>query len=121
MAFRSVARVGEIPEGRGLCVEIDGIDVGLFRAEGRIWAMENRCPHAGIPLSEGRLEGAVVTCRAHGWDYDGATEVAFDTSELAVLTEEMRNAGFTRREIEQVMGRNVARILLALLPPGSDG
>lgn len=56
-----------------------------------------------------------------GSDYDGATEVAFDTSELAVLTEEMRNAGFTRREIEQVMGRNVARILLALLPPGSDG
>lgn len=73
MAFRSVARVGEIPEGRGLCVEIDGIDVGLFRAEGRIWAMENRCPHAGIPLSEGRLEGAVVTCRAHGWDYDVRT------------------------------------------------
>ncbi|NNL64614.1 MAG: dipeptidase [Myxococcales bacterium] len=58
---------------------------------------------------------------ALGSDFDGATEVAFDTSELAVLTEQMRQTGFTRREIEQVMGRNVERILLALLPAGSEG
>ena len=73
MAFRVVARVSEIPIGRGLCVQVDGIDVGLFRAEGRIYAMENRCPHQGIPLSEGSLEGAVITCRAHGWDFDVRT------------------------------------------------
>ena len=68
-----VARQQDIPEGRGLCVQIDGIDVGLFRAEGEIYAMENRCPHAGDPLSEGRLDGAVVTCRAHGWRFDVRT------------------------------------------------
>jgi len=32
--------------------------------------MENRCPHAGDPLSEGIVEGSTVMCRAHGWKFD---------------------------------------------------
>jgi nitrite reductase/ring-hydroxylating ferredoxin subunit len=51
-------------------VSIDGIDVGLFRVGDRVFAMENACPHAGDPLSEGALQGSVVTCRAHGWQFD---------------------------------------------------
>lgn len=70
MAFRRVARADDIPTGGGLCVEIDGIDVGLFRVQGDIHAMENRCPHAGDPLSEGVVDGPIVTCRAHGWKFD---------------------------------------------------
>jgi nitrite reductase/ring-hydroxylating ferredoxin subunit len=73
MAFRIVARSDEVPDGRGLCVRADGIDVGLFRAEGRVWAMENRCPHQGMPLSEGLLDGPVVRCPAHGWEFDVRT------------------------------------------------
>ena len=73
MAFRTVARADEIPDGRGLCVVVDGIDVGLFRAEGSIWALENRCPHAGMPLSQGSLDGAIVRCPAHGWEFDVRT------------------------------------------------
>ncbi len=53
---------------------------------------------------------------ALGSDYDGATEVLFDTSELAVLTQTMMDAGFTRQEIRQIMGENVKRFLLENLP-----
>ena len=35
--------------------------------------MENRCPHAGHPLSDGVLEGSVIVCVAHGWDFDVRT------------------------------------------------
>lgn len=73
MAFERVAAVSDLREGRGLCVQIDGIDVGLFRVGDRVYAMENRCPHAGDPLSEGVLEGCVVTCPAHGWQIDVRT------------------------------------------------
>jgi len=73
MSFRRVAAVGDIPEGRGLCVQLDGIDVGLFRVADEIHAMENRCPHAGDPLSEGVLDGAVIVCPSHGWDFDVTT------------------------------------------------
>lgn len=73
MGFERVARLADVPEGRGLCVRLRGIDVGLFRVDGEIHAMENRCPHAGFPLSEGRLRGAVVICSEHGWDFDVRT------------------------------------------------
>lgn len=53
---------------------------------------------------------------ALGSDYDGATSVAFDTSELAVLTFEMLEAGFTQEEIRKVMGDNVAIFLSKRLP-----
>ncbi|MEX0838299.1 MAG: dipeptidase [Parvibaculum sp.] len=51
-----------------------------------------------------------------GSDYDGAVGVDFDTSELAVLTGEMRKANFTEEEIAKVMGGNVVRLLRANLP-----
>ena len=73
MAYQEVARVDDVPQGRGLCVRIDGIDVGLFRVQDEIHAMENRCPHAGDPLSEGMLDGPIVTCATHGWEFDVRT------------------------------------------------
>jgi len=54
---------------------------------------------------------------ALGSDYDGGTTVAFDTSEIAVLTGEMRKAGFSEEEIAGVMGGNVVRLLRRMLPP----
>ena len=51
-----------------------------------------------------------------GSDYDGATTVAFDTSELAVLTERMLDDGFSETEIRKVMGGNVIRLLQERLP-----
>ena len=53
---------------------------------------------------------------ALGSDYDGSTEVQFDTSELAVLTEEMLQAGFSEAEIRAVMGGNMKRFLMNNLP-----
>ena len=53
---------------------------------------------------------------ALGSDYDGATTVAFDTSELAVLTQTMLDEGFTEAEIRAVMGGNVQQFLLEHLP-----
>ncbi len=53
---------------------------------------------------------------ALGSDYDGGTTVEFDTAELAVLTQEMMNAGFTEGEIHKVMGGNTVRLLRSLLP-----
>mgnify|MGYP001823647763 FL=1 len=53
---------------------------------------------------------------ALGSDYDGATTVPFDTSELAILTETMLRTGFSEEEIRKVMGENARRFLLENLP-----
>ncbi|MEQ8612312.1 MAG: dipeptidase [Parvibaculum sp.] len=55
---------------------------------------------------------------ALGSDYDGAVPVAFDTSQLAVLTAEMQKAGFTDEEIAKVMGGNAIRFFREQLPQG---
>ena len=73
MPFEAVARFDEIPPQTGLRVRVGEIDVGLYRVDDRVYAMEDACPHAGFPLSEGRFEDCVITCKAHGWPFDVRT------------------------------------------------
>jgi nitrite reductase/ring-hydroxylating ferredoxin subunit len=42
-------------------------------AEGKAFAMRDACPHRGMPLSYGRLDGEVVECRYHGWRFDACS------------------------------------------------
>ena len=42
-------------------------------AEGKVFAMLDACPHRGMPLSYGRLDGEVVECRYHGWRFDACS------------------------------------------------
>ncbi len=80
MAFERVARLAEFPAGRGLCVRVRGLEIGLYRVGERVYAMANTCPHAGYPLHEGELEDRVVYCAGHGWPYDVETGRAPDAA-----------------------------------------
>jgi len=51
-----------------------------------------------------------------GSDFDGTVTTGFDTSELAALTQEMLNQGFTEQEIRKVMGENMLHLLQKQLP-----
>jgi len=42
-------------------------------AEGKAFALRDSCPHRGIPLSYGRLDGKVVECCYHGWRFDACS------------------------------------------------
>ncbi len=53
-----------------------------------------------------------------GSDFDGATTVPFDTSEMAVLTQLLMAANFTADDIAKIMGGNVLRVLGQVLPAG---
>lgn len=58
----------EIPGQGARVVELDGIPVALFRtAEDEIYALEDRCPHKGGPLSQGIVFDKRVACPLHGW------------------------------------------------------
>lgn len=54
---------------------------------------------------------------ALGSDYDGATTVRFDTSQLAQVTQALMDEGFTPDEIRAVMGENASRVIRAGLVP----
>ena len=51
-----------------------GKQILLIAAEGRVFAVANRCPHEGYPLSEGTLgPNCLLTCNWHNWKFDLAS------------------------------------------------
>jgi nitrite reductase/ring-hydroxylating ferredoxin subunit len=73
MAFVRVAAVGEIPVGAIRSVEAGGKAIALANVGGEFHAIDNTCLHRGGPLGDGALEGNVVTCPWHGWQFDTST------------------------------------------------
>lgn len=63
--FVRVAHVDEIPAGGLLRVEVEGTLICLANVEGRIYAVNDDCPHIGGALSDGELAGCVLTCPVH--------------------------------------------------------
>lgn len=64
-SFVKVAKVAEIPEGRGFSVDIHGRRVALFRSGGSIYAIDDACTHEEASLSMGFFDGEKVTCPLH--------------------------------------------------------
>ena len=64
--FRKVAETKELGPGTAKLVEIEGKEIALFNVDGSFYAIENTCTHAGGPLTDGEIEGDIVTCPWHG-------------------------------------------------------
>ena len=64
-----VCRIDDIPAlGARRVRRPDGVDIAVFRAEAdRLYALLDRCPHKGGPLSQGIVLGDAVACPLHNW------------------------------------------------------
>ena len=71
--WHRVATVGDVPPGSARELTAGGRVIALFNVNGTLYALDGICPHAGGPLGEGTLEGSVVTCPWHGWQFDVTT------------------------------------------------
>ena len=71
--FEPVARAEEIPPGTGKQVSLGDRVIALFNVDGTFYAMDGVCLHRGGPVGEGDLEGTIVTCPWHGFQYDVTT------------------------------------------------
>lgn len=64
----AVARLDDIPAQGARKLHWRGLVVALVRtAEGRVFAVEDKCPHKGGPLSDGMVHGDCITCPLHNW------------------------------------------------------
>ena len=68
--FIEIGKSGDLVEGTMGEVVVEGRKILLARTGDRYYAADNRCPHMGATLSEGNLEGVVVTCPRHGSQFD---------------------------------------------------
>jgi 3-phenylpropionate/trans-cinnamate dioxygenase ferredoxin subunit len=54
-------------------VKVDGKKICLIRHEGKLFAIQNRCPHAGGILSNGWCKNGNIVCPIHRYEYSLAT------------------------------------------------
>ena len=68
--WRAVIKLDDLWEGDLVRCTVDGVDLLLINIDGHVHAFEDRCPHAGTPLNQGKLESGILTCAAHLWQFD---------------------------------------------------
>jgi 3-phenylpropionate/trans-cinnamate dioxygenase ferredoxin subunit len=68
--FIEVAKIEELKSGTMKTVTAEGHEILLARVGDKYYATDNRCPHMKGDLSQGKLEGTVVTCPVHGSQFD---------------------------------------------------
>ena len=71
--WHKVAELDELDEGRVRTAQAGPRTIALTRCGGRYGALDNHCPHQGGPLGEGSIEGGLLRCPWHGYDYDPIT------------------------------------------------
>lgn len=65
MAWQRVASLSDVSSDRALPVNVGGKALALYLIEGRVYALEDICPHAYALLSDGFVDGDVVECPLH--------------------------------------------------------
>lgn len=66
--WRKLCALDEIPRLGSRVVKSPNGDIAVFRtADDEVFALSDKCPHRGGPLSQGLVAGKVVTCPMHAW------------------------------------------------------
>ncbi len=68
-----IAPLDDLPQGRGVRVEVGEHRIALFRIQDDVYAVGDRCSHAEASLAEGEVFGTEVECPRHGSEFDLTT------------------------------------------------
>ena len=98
--FKTVAKVGDIPEGEGRAYEYNGRMVAVFLIEGNYQAIDDFCPHMGASLAAGPVQDGMVMCPWHAWCFSLNTgefvenpRMKVDTFQVRILNDEIQVSG----------------------------
>ena len=84
--WKMICKVGDIPQLGSRIVKSEKGDIAIFRTmDDEVFALHDKCPHKGGPLSQGLVHGKRVTCPMHGWNIglDDGHAVAPDVGSCA--------------------------------------
>ena len=134
-----VAGADEVHEAECKVVHVAGHSVALFSHEGRIRAIDNRCPHMGFPLDRGSVKGCILTCHWHHARFDLTSGGTFDpwADDVRVFPVEIRDgdvwlnlapphepSAHQRTRVRDGVERNIplviAKAVIHLLDGGDD-
>ena len=75
--LRAIA-ASELTPGHSRVVNLAGHTIALFNSDGRLFAVDNRCPHMGFPLDRGSVKDCILTCHWHHARFDLNSGGTFD-------------------------------------------
>ena len=71
--YITLGTVADVPLGTVRRFDVDGLAIAVAHTEEGFFALEDRCSHADVALSEGELEGCLLECWLHGSAFDVRT------------------------------------------------
>lgn len=89
--WMDIAALDDIPVQGARLIRTHHGCVAIFRtSDDKVFALDDRCPHKGGPLSEGIVAGHTITCPLHNWVFDLNTGIAQGADEGSVRTHSIR-------------------------------
>ena len=68
-----VATLGSLTDNKALCITSEGVRLAVIKQGQTVYALENKCPHVGLPLGRGKIENGEIICPFHGSRFKIAT------------------------------------------------
>jgi toluene monooxygenase system ferredoxin subunit len=84
VAFKPAMDLEALWSGEMTGVDVDGRPVLLVNIDGGVCAYEDRCLHRALRLSQGKLLGKRLVCRAHEWTYDACSGKGINPDNVAL-------------------------------------
>jgi nitrite reductase/ring-hydroxylating ferredoxin subunit len=91
--FVRAGRLEEVRAAGRIFVRLAGRSLALFFHDGKVYAVDNRCPHMGFPLHRGTVQDGILTCHWHHARFDLKSGGTFDqfADEARVFPVEVRD------------------------------
>lgn len=93
MIWRTALRLDDLWIGEMVGLELEGRRLLIVNVDGDVCAYEDRCVHRSFPLSQGKLVGSRLFCRAHEWEYDARTGQGINPGGIALRRYEVQVEG----------------------------
>ncbi len=91
MEYVKVAETTSLPAGKMMAINAGGHEILLANVDGTYYAIGNKCTHQGNLLSNGTLDGNVVTCLKHGGKFDVKTGQSVAGAKLGIIKIKLRD------------------------------
>ena len=96
LIYHQLCPADDFQELEGKPFHVNGTHLAVFKSSDKFYAVDNRCPHMGYPMSQGSVRDGVLICHWHHWEFDlksGACFLAFG-DDLKAFPVEIRDDGY---------------------------
>jgi nitrite reductase/ring-hydroxylating ferredoxin subunit len=73
-----LAELASLADGKAHCLRSGDVKICLIKVDDTVHAIENRCPHLGLPLGKGRIDHGQIVCPFHGSRFNISTGECID-------------------------------------------